>query len=102
MLVFPAATKAFDGTTDATLAGFNTTVASGLPTGVTLVAGPGATATFDSSAVGTGIGITYSGYTLAGANAGQYSLGVACCVTTFRTTGTITAATPTPTPTPTP
>jgi len=50
MLVFPAATKVFDGTTAATLAGFNSTVASGVPTGVTLIAGSGATDTPENRA----------------------------------------------------
>ena len=102
MLLFPSGTKGFDGSTNAVLSGFNTTATSGLPTGVTLVAGPTATATFDTSAVGTGVGITYAGYTLAGANSSQYALAGSCCVSTFRTTGTITAAAPTPAPTPTP
>ena len=53
---------------------------SGVPTGVTLVADPGATANFDTAGPGTGIGVTFTGYSLAGANAGQYSLPVACCV----------------------
>jgi len=108
MLVFPDGSKVFDGATTTTLTGFNSTAASGLPTGVTLVAGPGSTATFDTPDVGTNIGITYSGYTLGGPNASQYALAEACCTPTFRTTGTITAdavippPTPTPTPTPTP
>jgi len=92
MLLFPNGTKVADGTTAATLSGFNTTAASGLPVGVTLVAGPNAVANFDSAAAGTGIGITYSGYSLAGANAGQYALAGSCCVSTFRTTGAITPA----------
>jgi filamentous hemagglutinin family protein len=92
MLVFPDGSKVFDGTTTTTLTGFNSTIASGLPTGVTLVAGPGSSATFDSPNVGTNIGITYSGYTLGGPNASQYALAEACCTPTFRTTGTITAA----------
>jgi filamentous hemagglutinin family protein len=105
MLVFPNGTREFDGTTDVILSGFNTTAASGLPTGVTLVAGTGATATFDDPAVGTGVGITYAGYTLGGPNADQYALSQPCCTTGSRTRGDITAApapTPTPTPVPTP
>ena len=103
MLLFPDGDKVADGTTNAVLTGFNTTATSGLPNGVTLVAGPNATATFDSSAVGADVGITYAGYTLAGANADRYALAGSCCVSTFRTTGTISSsATPTPTPTPTP
>jgi len=92
MLLFPNGSKVDDGTTAATLTGFNTTATSGLPTGVTLVAGAGSSAVFDSAAVGSNIGITYTGYSLAGANAGQYALAGSCCVSTFRTTGTITAA----------
>jgi filamentous hemagglutinin family protein len=101
MLLFPDANKVFDGTPSAVLSGFNTTSTSGVPNGVTLVAGPNATAAFDNSAVGNDVGITYAGYTLGGANADQYALAGSCCVSTFRTTGSITA-TPTPTPTPTP
>jgi hypothetical protein len=92
MLVFPASTKVADGTTATTLAGFNTTTASGLPVGVTLVANSDATATFDGADAGTNVGITYSGYSLAGANAGRYVLAASCCVTTLRTLGTITPA----------
>lgn len=99
MLLFPNGNKVFDGTNTAILSGFNTTAVSGVPAGVTLVAGPGATATFDSSAVGSGVGITYSGYSLAGANAAQYALAGSCCVSTFRTSGTITPA-PVPPPPP--
>jgi filamentous hemagglutinin family protein len=112
MLLFPTATKVFDGTNSAVLSGFNTTAASGVPTGVSLVAGPNATATFDSSAVGTGVGVTFTGYSLTGPTADQYALAAPCCVAGNRTTGTITASgtpvvtppapTPTPTPTPTP
>ena len=92
MLLFPDGDKVFDGSANTTLVGFNTTAISGVPTGVALIAGPGATAVFDSAAVGTGVGITYSGYTLAGANADQYALVANCCTNVFRTTGTITAA----------
>jgi hypothetical protein len=98
MLVFPNGSRTFDGTTATTLNGFNTTTASGLPSGVTLVAGPNATAVFDSAEVGQAVGITYSGYGLAGANADQYALAGSCCVPTFRTTGTITAAGAPPAP----
>ena len=92
MLLFPNGDKVFDGTNNAVLTSFNTTATSGLPTGVTLVPGTGATAVFDDSSVGSDIGITYSGYSLAGPNAGQYALAGSCCVSTFRTTGSITAA----------
>jgi filamentous hemagglutinin family protein len=96
MLLFPNGDKVFDGTTNATLSGFNTNATSGLPTGVTLVAGPNATAVYANGAVGSDVGISYSGYTLAGDNAGQYALAGLCCVATFATTGTITAAAVTP------
>ncbi len=87
MLVFPTATKVADGSTSVVLTGLN-----GLPPGVTLVAGPGATAVFDTAGAGTNIGITYSGYTLAGPDAGKYALAVSCCGLPTRSTGTITAA----------
>lgn len=92
MLVFPTVTKVADGTTGAVLTEFGATAQSGLPTGVTLVAGTGATASFDSAEAGTNIGITYSGYSLAGANAASYALAVPCCGQPTRTTGTITPA----------
>lgn len=96
MLVFPGSTKVADGTTAATLSGFNGNATTGLPSGVTLVAGSNASATYDSANAGSPIGITLTGYSLAGANAGQYALAGSCCVATFRTTGTITAAATTP------
>ncbi|MDB5720022.1 MAG: filamentous hemagglutinin, partial [Alphaproteobacteria bacterium] len=92
MLLFPKGDKIFDGSTSTVLNGFNTTAISGLPAGVTLVAGPGATAVFDTAGEGAGVGITYSGYTLAGANAGQYALAGSCCVAGNRTHGDIAAA----------
>ena len=108
MLVFPGASKIADGNTAVVLAGFNTSAASGLPVGVTLMAGPGVTASFDQT--GAGIGVTYSGYSLAGLNADRYTLSAPCCTSGNRTTGTITAApappapepVPVPTPVPTP
>ncbi|WGM40304.1 YDG domain-containing protein [Caulobacter sp. NIBR1757] len=100
MLLFPNGGRVEDGTTATVLTGFNRTPGSGAPVGVTLVAGPGAVATFDSPGVGTSVGITYSGYTLAGPNADQYVLAGSCCVSTFRTTGTIIAAPPPPPPPP--
>ena len=91
MLVFAAGgDRAFDGTT--------TTLLSGLingPAGVTLVRGPNAVANYDSAAVGDNIGITYTGYTLAGANAGLYAFATNCCgPVAARTTGSITSAPP--------
>ena len=98
MLLFPDGSRVFDGSTATTLVGFRTTAVSGLPTDVTLVAGPDAIATFDSAAAGADVGITYSGYTLTGANADQYALAGFCCVSTFRTQGTISQAPVTPPP----
>lgn len=102
MLLFPNGDQVFDGSNDAVLDGFNTTDQSGVPTGVTLVAGPDATATYDNAEAGSGIGITYSGYTLAGEDADQYALAGSCCTTDFRTTGTISSAPPPPATTPPP
>jgi hypothetical protein len=96
MLLFPNGDKVFDGSADTVLTGFNTNATSGLPSGVTLVAGPAANAVYDNAAPGAGVGITYSGYTLAGPNADQYALAGSCCVATFATTGTITPAIVTP------
>ena len=92
MLLYPTATRVADGTTAVTLDSFKTTVASGLPAGATLVAGPGASATFDSAEPGGDIGITYSGYGLTGPNSAQYALAVACCAAPIRTSGAITPA----------
>jgi hypothetical protein len=91
MLLFPVGDKVDDGTTAATLTGFKSTAESGIPAGVTLVAGAGSTAVYDSAGVGTDIGITYNGYSLAGANAADYALAANCCSSGFRTSGTITA-----------
>ncbi len=97
MLVYPNATKPFDGSTTATLVGLK-----GAPTGVILVAGPGATAVFDSADVGSAIGITFSGFSLSGSDAARYALPTSCCVTGSRTLGAITAASPPPPPPPLP
>jgi len=90
-LVFPGgADKVFDGTTTATFAGFNTTVVSGpVPAGLTLVAGPGNTASFANTGPGVNIPITFSGFTLGGASAG-FALPRGCCGEVTRTSGTIT------------
>jgi filamentous hemagglutinin family protein len=101
MLVFPTVIKVYDGSTATTLVSL-----LGTPTNVAL-AGAG-TATFDSAAVGSNIGITYTGYSLTGSNAAAFVLGSNCCTNTFRSKGNIIAAVvitppaPTPTPTPTP
>lgn len=103
MLLFPQSSKVADGTTSTVLSGFRTTAESGSPDGVTLVAGPDAVAIFDSAGVGSNVGITFSGYSLGGPNANRYALAGSCCVSTFRTRGTISAASaPPPTPAPTP
>ncbi|MDP3828866.1 MAG: YDG domain-containing protein, partial [Polaromonas sp.] len=85
MLVFPEAIKNFDGTTAAIL-----TTLKGDPTGVSLIAGSGATANFDNATAGTNKTVTFTGYTLGGANASQYALASNCCGTIVqKTTGTI-------------
>lgn len=91
MLVFAdGGDKDFDGTTTATLSGLIDN-----PAGVTLVAGPGATANYDSSEAGVNKGITYTGYTLQGENAGAYAFAFNCCGTPVaHTTGTISAVVP--------
>lgn len=99
MLVFAdGGDKTFDGTTTTTLSGLQ-----GNPAGVTLVAGPDATANFDSPDVGTDQGITFTGYTLGGTDAGLYALPLNCCgPVAAHTTGTITAAVTPPPVTPPP
>ncbi|WP_397407407.1 filamentous hemagglutinin N-terminal domain-containing protein [Polaromonas sp.] len=86
MLVFPEVTKNFDGTNTAIL-----TTLKGNPAGVSLIGGPGVTtATFDNATAGTNKTVTFTGYTLGGANAGQYALASNCCGTIVqKTTGTI-------------
>ena len=89
MLVFAdGADKTFDGTTAASLSSLK-----GNPAGVTLVAGPGSSATFDTSGVGIGKIVTLTGYTLGGTNASAYALPVSCCgPVVARTTANITPA----------
>ncbi|MDI1267843.1 MAG: filamentous hemagglutinin N-terminal domain-containing protein [Polaromonas sp.] len=85
MLVFPEVIKNFDGTTTAVL-----TSLKGAPGGVSLIAGSGATATFDNATAGTNKTVTFTGYTLGGTNASQYALASNCCGTIVqKTTGTI-------------
>jgi filamentous hemagglutinin family protein len=95
MLVFPTGTKAADGTTNIVL-----TSLLGLPPNVTLVAGPNAQANFVDAGAGTDKRLTFSGYTLAGPNAGAYAFATSCCGTiASSSTGTITpAAAPPPPP----
>ena len=93
MLVFAdGGDKTQDGTTTTTLSGLK-----GNPIGVTLVAGPGASANFDSPDLGTNKRISYTGYTLAGTNAGQYALPTNCCgPVTNHTTGGVYQGPPPP------
>ncbi|MDH5822455.1 filamentous hemagglutinin N-terminal domain-containing protein [Luteimonas sp. RD2P54] len=99
MLVFAAGgDKDYDGTTITTLSGLK-----GDPGGVTLVAGPGSSANFDSPEAGTGKAITFTGYTLAGTDAGAYALPVNCCgPVVAHTTGDIAAVVAPPPTTPPP
>ena len=90
MLVFAdGGDRAFDGTNIATLVGL-----IGNPLNVNLVAGPGAAAFYTSGgAIGANQAITYTGYTLAGSDAGRYAFAFNCCgPIVAHTTGTITAA----------
>ncbi len=87
MLVFAQGKdKVYDGNTSATLS------LRGDPTlggSVTLVPG---VATFDDKNVAANIGITYTGYTLAGADAGKFALWVDCFPGPLRTNAAITQA----------
>ncbi|MES2510367.1 MAG: filamentous hemagglutinin N-terminal domain-containing protein [Pseudomonadota bacterium] len=74
MLVFPEATKYYDGTTNTVLYSLK-----GDPPGVSLIAGPGATATFDNATPGLNKAVSFTGYTLSGPNAAQYALATTCC-----------------------
>ena len=75
MLVFPGgADKTFNGNTSATFIGLK-----GAPTGVTLVAGPGSAATFDTADEGTNKAVTFNGFSLGGSNAAAFALPVSCC-----------------------
>ncbi|MCG2594973.1 filamentous hemagglutinin N-terminal domain-containing protein [Ramlibacter sp. XY19] len=88
MLVLASGDKTFDGGTTTVLTGLK-----GNPAGVTLVAGPGSVANFDTAAVGTAKAIAFTGYTLAGPDAANFALPVACCgPAVAKTTGAILAA----------
>ena len=83
--------KVYDGNTTATLALKGNPGAGGKI--VTLVKDAGATAVFDDKNVASNIGITYSGYSLGGADANLFALPVFYCTTVLgRTTGNITPA----------
>jgi hypothetical protein len=89
MLVFPdGANKTFDGTTVATFTGLK-----GAPPGVTL--GGTGTANFDTADVGTDKTVSFTGFTLDGANAGNYAFANSCCGPAVRrTTANIISALP--------
>lgn len=91
MLVFPdGGSKTYDGFTTTSLSGLK-----GSPTGVTLIAGPGSTANFDTPEVGLGKTVFFNGYSLGGINAGQYTLATSCCEPVVsRTTANINAVVP--------
>ncbi|MES2400972.1 MAG: filamentous hemagglutinin N-terminal domain-containing protein [Pseudomonadota bacterium] len=74
MLVFPEAEKYYDGTTNTVFYSLK-----GNPAGVSLIAGPGATATFDNATPGINKSVSFTGYTLSGPNAAQYALATTCC-----------------------
>ena len=66
------ANKNYDGTTSGIITGTATLSATVNSDVITLGGTP--TATFASSAVGTGVSVTIAGYTISGTNAGNYSL----------------------------
>ncbi|NNH27872.1 two-partner secretion domain-containing protein [Acinetobacter terrestris] len=78
--------KTFDGSNKTTLSGL-----IGNPSGLSLVAGPNSTATFNDAAIGTDKTITFDGYSLSGLNAGDFALAADCCTGVRTTTGTISA-----------
>jgi hypothetical protein len=82
--------KVYDGNTAATLSLKGNPALAG---DVRLVAAGGATAVFNDKNVASGIGITYSGYSLGGADAGLFTLPVFYCPTVQGiTSGNITPA----------
>jgi len=86
MLVFPEVSKPYDGSSSVVFSGLK-----GNPDGVTLVADPGSTATFDTIDPGTGKTVTFTGYRLVGPNADRYALASTCCgPIAGKTTGSIT------------
>lgn len=64
--------KTYDRTTGATIAG--TPALQGVKSGDTVTLGGTGAATFASAIVGTGIGVTVTGYTISGASATNYTL----------------------------
>ena len=90
--------KVFDGNTTATLSG--TTLLSGVISPDVVTVGGTPIATFASSAIATGISVTVTGYTIGGADAGNYSItqptGLTADITsaaapTISTTGSLSA-----------
>jgi len=80
--------KVYDGTTVATLSG--TATLSGVAAGDVVTIGGTPTAVFAIKNVGTGIAITVSGYTISGANAGNYTLSQPAGLTANITPATLT------------
>ena len=89
MLVFATGgDRVANGSTATTL-----TSLKSAPAGVSLVAGAGSVANFDTAAAGAGKTISFSGYSLTGANAADFALPVSCCVPVVaHTTGNILVA----------
>jgi hypothetical protein len=83
---FTADSKAYDGTTAAVINGRSVSNKVGMED----VNITGGTATFDNATVGTGKTVTATGFTLAGADVANYSLGA---VTSWTTTAAISQAT---------
>ena len=81
------ASKEYDGTTDATLDTSGVTLDGAVSGDDVTLDVSGATATFDTKDVGTGINVTVSGLALSGADAGNYILSAPSTLT-----GDITAA----------
>ncbi|MFL5493448.1 MAG: beta strand repeat-containing protein, partial [Gemmatimonadales bacterium] len=75
---FTAAGRPYDGTTDATIA---TRTLTGVVSGETVTL-TGGTASFDSKDVGTGKTVTGTGFSLGGADAGNYLLASSTLITT--------------------
>ncbi|MBS1504119.1 MAG: hypothetical protein JST32_18770, partial [Bacteroidetes bacterium] len=67
-----ASNKTYDGTTAASLSG--SAALSGVFSGDVVTLGGSGSATFASKNVGTGISVTVSGYSISGADAGNYTL----------------------------
>ena len=84
---FTAADKVYDGTTAATIV--TRSIASGLQSG-DVVTVNGGTATFANKTVGTGKTVTATGFTLAGADAPNYTIGTVNTATASITVASVT------------